>query len=374
MERSELRRQRRQRRKPEQIVFNQQIKDGVVVPIIGNAIRNEQVFNLIYARAGLGAQPAPANAERESFITLDERLAQEWADAIGYPLPDRNRLARVARYNRINNRNDPSLANTEYLSFLKTHLLDIADEYDEDVSKDLIEELYAQYDRFTFSHIAHELGYPKFNGVTRDSLRLLASLPFRTYVTTSYYDFLERALQAEGKKPLTQVCFWSGEPSNMLEEHRPQPEFQPTQRSPLVYHLHGLERYPETLILSEDDFLDYLVRIARDTNQEKPLIPLYLREILAESALLLLGYRLQEWDFRVLFRGIINDAPISLRPLSLAIQLDPEEQDAIDDEQQAKEYLKQYFGEFTFRVEWGKADEYVSRLKGDYTAWEKGAR
>lgn len=374
MERSRLRRQRRQRRKPEQIRFNQQIKDGIVVPIIGNAIRNEHIFNLVYARRGEGAKSKQATGDLAAYSTLDEKLAQAWAESIGYPLPDRNRLARVARYNRISNRNDPGLANTEYLTFLKTHLIEIADEYDEEIPKDLIEELYAQYDRFTFSHITHELGYPRFNGDIGDSLRLLASLPFRTYVTTSYYDFLERALQAEGKKPLTQVCFWSGEPSNVLEEHKPKPDYEPTQRAPLVYHLHGLERYPETMILSEDDYLDYLVRIARDTNQDEPLIPFYLREIMAASALLLLGYRLQEWDFRVLFRGIINDAPKSLRPLSLAIQLDPEEQDAIDNEHQAKEYLKQYFGEFTFRVEWGKADEYVSKLKLDYSAWEKGAR
>ena len=41
----------------------------------------------------------------------------------------------------------------------------------------------------------------------------------------------------------------------------PDPLYEPTPEAPLVFHLFGLERFPETLVLSIDDYLDVLVRV-----------------------------------------------------------------------------------------------------------------
>ncbi len=369
MNRSEYKKLRLQGRNPEQVAINKHIENGNIVPIISNALRNNHIFDVDFNR-DVGVAKHKTRVSDTATLNIDEELAEIWADVIDYPMPTRNRLAQIAQYNRIINRNDPQLANSEYLSFLKVYLLEIA-EKDTHTSRGLIRELSSQVDRLSLTHIAHDLGYPKFDE-HKDPIQMLAKLPLTTYLTTSYYDCLERVLQGEGKKPQTQICFWFGEPTNILAEHLPNPNLEPTIEAPLVYHLHGFERYPTTLVLSEDDYLDFLVKTTRDINTDKPIIPLYLREILSASCLLLLGYRLQDWDFRVLFRGLINDVPNPLRPLSVAIQLDPEEQENIRNEGDARAYLENYFGHSSFRVEWGKADVFVNNLWREWANWVKG--
>lgn len=104
--------------------LNRRIKEGRVIPIIGNTVRNERIFDIDHdydlgvAKAGA---PDPAAAE----LTVDEELASVWAESLGYPFPDRNRLARVAIYNRVYSR-DAEHAKTKYLDFLKECLLNLA--------------------------------------------------------------------------------------------------------------------------------------------------------------------------------------------------------------------------------------------------------
>jgi hypothetical protein len=236
---------------------------------------------------------------------------------------------------------------------------------------DLVAELKSQIVTRTFADVTCELDYPKFKDGQEDPLRILAKLPLHIYVTTSYYDFLERALQAEDKTPRTQVCFWAGEPRDVAPEHRADPNFVPTKDKPLVYHLHGFEKYPESIVLSEDDYLDFLVRISQDTDANAPIIPLYLREALTESSLILLGYRLQDWDFRVLFRGIINAKHSNLRRFSLAIQLDPAQQQSVENAAGAQKYLQEYFEPAKFRVEWGDTESFIKKLWQEWNKWRQ---
>jgi hypothetical protein len=310
-------------------------------------------------------------------MTIDEELAEVWAEQIGYPMPDKYQLARVAVYNRIKSV-DEKLAKSKYLTFLKHYLLNIAMD-DEDVA-DLARELRNQVDALSFSEIAYQLNYPRFADVRmEDPLRLLARLPLPVYVTTSYYDFLERALHSEGRPPRTQICFMFGEPSNVAPEHRPDPDIIPAPERPLVYHLHGFERYPESLVLSEDDYLDFLARVSEEsTDTKSPVIPLYLSGALADSSLILLGYRLHDWDFRVLFRGIIEAKPGAVRLRSakgrfgLAIQLDPMEQRGTINADEARHYLEKYFEPSMFIVEWDNVAGFIKRMYEKWNEWRKG--
>jgi hypothetical protein len=343
--------------------LNRRVKEGTVIPIISNSIRNDRIFAI---------DETPETAKEEGAetqeIVVSEELAILWAEQLGYPFPDNDKLPRVALYNRVKSV-DAEQAKIKYLTFLKHCLLDLAEE-DENVA-DLAAELSSQIVTLNFADIASELDYPKFITGQEDPLRTLAKLPLTIYVTTSYYDFLERALQAEGKTPRTQVCFWSGQPRDVAPEHRPDPNLVPTDDKPLVYHLYGFEKYPESLVLSEDDYLDFLVKIAEDTDTQAPIIPLYLREALIESSLILLGYRLQDWDFRVLFRGIINAKHNSLRRFSLAIQLDPHQQQGIANVAEAQKYLQSYFEPSKFRVEWGSSEEFIQKLWQEWNKWRQ---
>jgi hypothetical protein len=122
-------------------------------------------------------------------------------------------------------------------------------------------------------------------------------------------------------------------------------------------------------------------------SKDKTLLPQYLWGALAESSLVLLGYRLQDWDFRVTFRGIVKDNE-SLRKFSLAIQLDPAEQSGMHseldeqadqkgqpDEQivktNAQKYLEEYFKPSKFRVEWGTSDSFIEKLWNKWQEWSR---
>jgi hypothetical protein len=137
------------------------------------------------------------------------------------------------------------------------------------------------------------------------------------------------------------------------------PDYVPSPMEPLVYHLHGLDLYPPSLVLTEDDHMDFLVKVSWD----KDAIPFRISEALVDSSLLLLGYDLDDWDFRVLFRGLIIPKSEKRRfPSfsSVSIQLTPG-----SDVEATRAYLKEYFNHVNFKVYWGEAHQFVDDL------WER---
>ena len=372
--------------------FRRRISAGQVIPIVSNSVRNDRIFDIDFDY-NLGLMREKANLHAE-ILNIKEELAEEWAKEIGYPLPDKHRLTRVAVYNRTESRDDMD-AKTEYLWFLKEYLLDLAEE-DEEV-EEVIPVLREDLETLSFTDIAEQLNYPRFEDPAEDPLALLAQLPLPIYATTSHHDFLERALEDAGKEPRTQVCFLFGEPPNVDPKHRIDPDFVPSPDAPVVYHLHGYELYPESLVISEDDYLDFLVRVLDERRETKdPFIPQRLSEALSMSSVVLLGYRLHDWDFRVIFRGLIKTKPIGGRKYGLAIQLDPVEQrlamanldslfstaiatklgpydyEEIPEDHAARTYLKKYFESEKFSVEWGTVHGFVKQLCDRWDEWRGG--
>lgn len=336
------------------------IKDGTVIPFVGNGLRNDRVFDWWFA-----AEIGEKQAGDEPSLSVDENLSVLWADYLGYPLVDTTNLARVALFNRVRSKDDEG-AKVKYLKFLKKVLL-LAAKTDDQV-KDQVQALEGQIDKRTFSDLVEELDYPHFPPGQDDPLRCLARMPLPIYLTTSYYDFLERALEAENRPPHTQICFWVGEPANLEPEHQTQHDLEPTVSNPIVFHMFGLERYPSTMVLSEGDYLDFLLRITQDTDTRNPIIPLYLRAAIKASSLILMGYRLQDWDFKVVFR-MIRESP--LRPYSLLVQLSPEQLAREMKASEARQYLEDYFrGIFTIR--WGNTEDFVYQLCTEYAKWTQG--
>lgn len=334
------------------------ISQGVVIPVISSSFRIEEIF-----RDGSDA----ANAEDE-FLSINEQLIAEWANLIEYPMQDKYNLARVAQYYLVEQKDDPH-ARTRYLEFLKSFLLTIAND-DKDYS-DLAAKLKMRTQEMSFSEIVHQLDYPRFSDGTEDPLRLLARLPLPVYITTSQSDFIERALEAEGKKPRTQICFWSGQISSASFEHRTDPEFIPRVTNPLVYHLFGLEEYPQTMVLSEDDYLNFLIAMVEDTNTLNPVVPLSLRRALGESHLILLGYCLADWDFRVLFRFISKFRKDEFSPRGMVIQLRRNER-AIQNVEKSLEYLGRYFDRRKFDIEWKDPEGFIQKLWDGWNDYRRG--
>jgi hypothetical protein len=338
---------------------------GMVIPIISNSFRIEQLFR--EEKEVAGTQTETSQSDEDDW-SAEEQLSREWAEFIEYPMPDVHNLARIAQYFLVEQK-DPIQARAKYIEFLKALLLTINQD-DEDYG-DLVRELKTQTQELRFSEIVRQLDYPRFPQNIEDPFRLLARLPLPIYITTSYYDFLERALDAEGKTPQSQVCLWNSTGSAIKSQHRPDPNFQPSPSQPAVYHLFGLEDYPQTLVISEDDFMNFLISVVEDINTQNPIVPLKLRQALAESPLLLLGYQLRDWDFRVLFRFILRYRKEELSPRGMVIQLRPDHK-RIGNAEKATQYLSHYLDKKQFDIEWTDTESFVRKLWEEWNKYRLG--
>jgi hypothetical protein len=194
---------------------------------------------------------------------------------------------------------------------------------------------------------------------------VLADLPLPVYMTTNYDDFMVQALKSRNKDPKQELCRW-----NQLVKDQPcifelEPGFMPTVANPVVFQLHGHNKVPESLVLTEDDYLDFLVNISRD----QALLPPRIQEALTGASLLFIGYSLADWSFRVLFRGLVMSTEPSLRRISVTVQLPPVPTDAPEStQQQVQKYLDEYFNRIDIRVYWGTATEFAAELR---RRWEE---
>jgi len=334
---------------------------GNVVPIISNSFWLEQIFR------DLAGDSPQITESGESDLTVIELLIRQLATLIEYPMKDDYNFARVAQYYLVEQKDDTD-ARREIVDFLKTSLLAIASD-DPDYC-DVVEGLTNQIQEVSFSDIVRQLDYPRYPEISDNSLRMLARFPIPIYITTSQADFIERALKAENKEPHTQICFWSGNISNVLEEHRTDQNFNPSVKQPLVYHLYGLENYPQTLVFSEDDYLNFLVATVENNDTQNPIVPLNIRRALGESQLLLLGYRLYAWDFRVLFRFILKYRSSEIAPRGMVIQLQQKEKEILKTEKTLR-YLGRYFDRKKFDVEWNDTRIFIQKLWREWDAYRQ---
>jgi hypothetical protein len=258
----------------------------------------------------------------EGTLPLGSDIARKWAEEHGFPFEERNDLPRVA----------------QFLAVMGGGGI---------VPKRMIRDLFAQlpapdFDRFDEPHAA------------------LARLPLPLYMTTNYDDFMCDALRRAGKEPRRELCRW-----HRGDEFDAVPvvldgSFVPDPERPVVFHLHGSLDVPESLVLTEDDYLDFLVAVSR---AELMLLPHQVQRAAATS-LLFVGYSLADWDFRVILRGILSRLERSRKQLSVTVQLPR------DDPQQEK-YLEEYFrGLFEVKVFWGTATEFARALRERWEEFE----
>ena len=264
-------------------------------------------------------------------LPLGSHIAEKWAEDHHYPLEDCGDLARVAQF--------------------------LAVEYDPMFPK---EEILEQW----FKKVA----LPDFTEPDEPH-GALADLPLPIYMTTNYDDFMVQALESRNKDPKRELCRW-----NQLVKDRPcifesEPGFMPTVANPVVFHLHGHDKVPESLVLTEDDYLDFLVNISRD----QALLPPRIQEALTGASLLFIGYSLADWSFRVLFRGLVTSTEPSLRRISVTVQLPPRSTDAPESmQQQVQKYLDEYFNRIDVRVYWGTAREFAAELRRRWREFSNG--
>jgi hypothetical protein len=188
---------------------------------------------------------------------------------------------------------------------------------------------------------------------------VLAQLPFPLYVTANPDDQLRRALVAQGRAPRAEVFPWHNRPDDKWPRSvfEQDPDYEPTPDSPLVYHLFGRLDLPHSVVLTEDDYFEFLLGVPRHAQNA----PKVVREALTRSALLFLGFRLDGWDFRVLFRTILAQGErlrLKQGVPHVAAQVAPEEGRNIDTER-ARDYLETAFGQADVTIYWGSVDDFL---------------
>jgi hypothetical protein len=131
-----------------------------------------------------------------------------------------------------------------------------------------------------------------------DPYRVLAELPFTVYITANFTNLLSEAIRAAGKEPQVELCRWNEELETLPSIYDDESDYLPDEQRPLVYHLFGHLAEPDSLVVTEDDYLNYLIGFA--SNED--LVPAAVHQALAGNGLLFLGFQPTDWDFRILFR------------------------------------------------------------------------
>lgn len=218
-------------------------------------------------------------------------------------------------------------------------------------------------------HLQHRLADLDPKSDVWDTHLRIARLPAKVFVTTNYDDLLIRALRAIGKAPLLMVAPWmdfdadSEVPVHLHGKH--------SETEPLVLHLHGHIAYPETFVLTEDDYIQFLFAMAQDvdkSDQQKvmPLLPGPAKVALAWQNLLMLGYRAADINFRLLVKSAeaLAKSPRTLPSPSsrmrVSVQLKPERG---ADDVKAMHYVEGiYLHSLSFRLFWGTALDFLRQL------------
>jgi hypothetical protein len=267
------------------------INKGLCTPFIG---------------AGACAGVLPTGAE----------LAKKWVGEFKYPLKDCADLTKVAEY--------------------------IAQKYDHMKPKEAIQEFLG------------EQKPPDFENLNQPH-RFLAELPLPIYMTTNYDNFMFEALKAtKRKEPKRDFSRWQeslkSEPIVFKTGHE---RYEPTVANPVVFHLHGCSDKSQSIVISEDDYLDFIIALWRD----KWVLPERIKAAFADTTLLFLGYRLADWDFRVLFRSLVYYMKKSSQRKHVSVQF------LASDDAALQQYLERYFGELQIKVYWGTCDEFITDFK-----------
>ena len=188
-----------------------------------------------------------------------------------------------------------------------------------------------------------------------DPYNILAELEAQVYVTTGWTDLLQDALVEHGRQPITMSFPWRNQTA-MEQTSLVEP---PTVRRPLVYHLYGRLDDLESLVLSEDDYFAWLNAWA---NRGMSVPPLVYKALTARS-LLFLGYRLDDWDFRVVFHSIKNlGGSAAIRENQhVAVQLSRESQ--MIEPEAVEQYLTALLDEAKISIYWGDTRQFLEEMR-----------
>jgi SIR2-like domain len=125
-------------------------------------------------------------------------------------------------------------------------------------------------------------------------LRALAQLDFPLVITTNYDQLFENALAAAGKQPRVAVYTPKLEATTDYRD--------PTADSPIVFKIHGDISRPETIVITDEDYIQFVLRMSNKDPYDP--VPLTLKYYLTGWTTLFVGYSLLDYNLRLLFKTL----------------------------------------------------------------------
>jgi hypothetical protein len=283
------------------------------------------------------------------LIGSRRETAIRWADTYHFPMAphDRDDLPQVAQFVAVNQ--DPTLLVGELDKSFRGGLL-----------ARLGENPPPNMETAPTDTLVVEVGKRRWEADQNEPHRVLAEQPFPLFVTTALDSLLTEALRSFGKEPCVELFRWNdfADWPPLLKET--EPDYYPTAEKPLVYHLFGHFGVEDSLVITEDDYFDFLIGATKN----KELIPPAVQRALTNTALLFLGFETDGWDFRVLFRSIMSQQRRARRKryAHAGVQIDPEEGRILEIEG-ARRYLESYFEYSDIHIYWGSAEDFARDLR-----------
>jgi len=313
-------------------ILKSYIEDGFCIPVIGPGIS-------------------------DYLIQSREEVARRWADECNYPLAslERGVLRKIAQY--VGTSFHAAAPEEQYLK----HIIKCAvDRYGpgnlpkKPRSKDLYDYMSELWHEEIAKYPQGELG----------PYQLLAKLRAPIYFTTTFNNFLSVALSSQEKIETRDRILSLEEGMSNYYDDSDDKRFVLDGHRPLVYHLFGRldrDQHHNNLILSEDQHFDFLLKFNENWNA----LPWKVRGRFSESSLLFLGFHLDSWDFRILFRAIqAFEGNRQLRKIPhVAVQIDPDD-DRIKDPERTRDYLIAHFSQISINahIYFGSAHDFLKQL------------
>lgn len=290
----------------------------------------------------------------EEILGCPREIAQRWAETYNFPMAPHQRddLPQVAQF--LATKLAPTFPTLALEKLLRSELAHRF--YDGTLPSEL--------QRASFTSVLSDVGKRLRDSKSSEPHAVLASLPLHIYLTATPDNLLTEALRAAGKDPQVAICPWKEDLVKLPSVFSEKPAYEPTEDQPLVYHLFGrfkeTPREPDSLVLTEDDYFDYLIGLTKNID----LIPEEIQRVMADSALLFLGFQIDDWDFRVLFRSLMSlEGSTRLRLYAnVAVQIDPEA-GRLMNPKLARRYLEKYFDDAKISIYWGRPEDFILELQ-----------
>jgi len=213
----------------------------------------------------------------------------------------------------------PDVANSPHgpLGALRLQLAQELTEEKEIVTGTTLAAVAQQYeDAIGAQHLraSAERFYAASSPAPSETYKALAALPFHLILTSCQDDTLAQCLTAQSKRPVVHRYHLRAD-----RRDNPEVEIPRSPEAPLIFHLFGHAAEPASLVLTENDILDFLIAIA----SERPPLPNSLVHALQRPGqnFLFVGFGIKQWYLRLLLKVLLR--ALSLDRTGSAIAAEP---------------------------------------------------